>query len=136
MKYQLFTNASKNNRWLLFLIWIVWNEIDLFTLRVECFIFLNLYGHYVFRCESFLKNFLLIDTTDRSNISSDQKCFFIALSLYPPPSFFANTPFKIRMTLCAKDVPENIQHSVSNAMLIKKKPGFSWRTAFNNEWYY
>ena len=38
-------------------------------------------------------NFLLIDATDRNKISSDQKRFFIALSLYPL-SFFANTPFK------------------------------------------
>jgi len=38
-------------------------------------------------------NFLLIDATDRSKISSDQKRFFIALNLYPL-SFFANTPFK------------------------------------------
>ena len=40
-------------------------------------------------------NFLLIDTTDKSKISSDQKRFFIALGLYPL-SFFANTPFKVR----------------------------------------
>ena len=39
-------------------------------------------------------NFLLIDATDRSKISSDQTRFFIALSLYPL-SFFANTPFKV-----------------------------------------
>ena len=39
-------------------------------------------------------NLLLIDATDRSKISSDQKRFFIALSLYPL-SFFANTPFKL-----------------------------------------
>ena len=38
-------------------------------------------------------NFLLIDTTDKSQNSSDQKRFFIALILYPL-SFFANTPFK------------------------------------------
>ena len=38
-------------------------------------------------------NFLLIDATDRSKISSEQKHFFIALSLYPL-SFFANTPFE------------------------------------------
>ena len=38
-------------------------------------------------------NFLLIDATDRSKISRDQKRFFIALSPYPL-SFFANTPFK------------------------------------------
>ena len=37
--------------------------------------------------------FLVIDATHRSKISSDQKRFFIALSLYPL-SFFANTPFK------------------------------------------
>ena len=37
-------------------------------------------------------NFFLIDATDRSKIISDQKRFFIALSLYPL-SFFANTPF-------------------------------------------
>ena len=40
-----------------------------------------------------LNNFLLIDATDRRKISSDQKRFFIALSLYPL-SFFVNTPFK------------------------------------------
>ena len=38
-------------------------------------------------------NFLFIEATDRSKSSSDQKRFFIALSLYPL-SFFANTPFK------------------------------------------
>ena len=38
-------------------------------------------------------NFHLIDATDGSKISSDQKRFFIALSLYPL-SFFTNTPFK------------------------------------------
>ena len=38
--------------------------------------------------------FLLIDASDRSKISSDQKSFFIAFSLYPL-SFFANTPFKV-----------------------------------------
>ena len=39
-------------------------------------------------------NFLPIDAKDKSKISSDQKRFFIALSLYPL-SFFANAPFKI-----------------------------------------
>ena len=38
-------------------------------------------------------NFLLINATARSMISSDQKRFFIALSLNPL-SFLANTPFK------------------------------------------
>ena len=40
-------------------------------------------------------NFLLIEATDRSKISGDQKRFFIALSLYPL-SFFANTPFNLQ----------------------------------------
>ena len=39
------------------------------------------------------KNFLLIDATDKSKISSDRKRLFFALRLYPL-SFFANTPFK------------------------------------------
>ena len=43
-------------------------------------------------------NFLLLDAADRSKISSDQKRFFIALSLYPL-SFFANTPFKQTETI-------------------------------------
>jgi len=47
-------------------------------------------------------NFLLIDATDRSKISSDQKRFFIALGLYHL-SFFANTPFKdLRYAICPK----------------------------------
>ena len=37
-------------------------------------------------------NFLLLDSTDRIKIRSDQKRFFIALSIYPL-SFFGNTPF-------------------------------------------
>ena len=40
-------------------------------------------------------NFLLSDATDRTKISSDQKRFFIALSLYPL-SFFANHPWIIQ----------------------------------------
>ena len=39
-------------------------------------------------------NFLRIDATDGSKISSDQKRLFFAVSLYPL-SFFTNTPFKI-----------------------------------------
>jgi len=38
-------------------------------------------------------NVFLIDAIDRSKICSDQKRFFIALSLYPL-SLFANTYFK------------------------------------------
>jgi len=42
---------------------------------------------------SCFNSFLLIDETDRSKISSDQKRLFFAVSLYPL-LFFANTPFK------------------------------------------
>ena len=54
--------------------------------------------------------FLFIDATDRSKISSVQKRFFIALSLYPL-SFFANTPFKIIHVMCG-GVPQlqNLKH--------------------------
>ena len=38
--------------------------------------------------------FLLIDATDKSKISSDQKRLFFAVSLHPL-SFFANTPFNV-----------------------------------------
>ena len=48
-------------------------------------------------CDVF-NNFLLIDATDRSRISSNQKRLFIAVSLYPL-SFFANTPFNIKKEL-------------------------------------
>ena len=65
-----------------------------FTIRVECCNFLNLYGPYVLRYESFFYNFLHIDTTCRSKINSDQKRLFLSVSLYPL-SFFVNTPFKI-----------------------------------------
>ena len=45
-----------------------------------------------FSISRFLYNFLLIDATDRSKISSDQKRLFFAVSLYPL-SFFENAPF-------------------------------------------
>ena len=77
------------------LTWFVWNKIDYFTIRVECCNFLNLYGRYVLQHELFFYNFLLIDATDRSKISSDQKRVFSAVSLFPL-SFFANTPFNIK----------------------------------------
>ena len=39
-------------------------------------------------------NFLLTDATDRSQISSDQKHFFIALSSYTPFHFSRTLPLK------------------------------------------
>ena len=75
-------------------IWMIcWELNRFFTIRVEFCIFLNLYEHIRSSMWVVFNNFLLIDATDRSKISNDQKRFFIALSLYPL-SFFANTPFK------------------------------------------
>ena len=65
-----------------------------------------------------LNNFLLIDATARSKISSDQKRFFIALSLYPL-SFFANTPFKDQCLM------SSYYYSKDNFRMIKIQP-FSW----------
>ena len=65
----------------------------------------------------------LIDATDRSKISGDQKRFFIALSLYPL-SFFANTPFKKSLQrnfycICAKII---VQKIVRNSAHSLRKP--------------
>ena len=74
---------------------------DLFEIKlifyervVDCN-FLNLYGRYVLKYKSFFNNFHLVDATDRSKISSDQKRLFFSVSLCPL-LFFANTPFKLK----------------------------------------
>ena len=71
---------------------------DLFDIKLICLRMLHL-SEFVKTLRSSVlvvfNNFLLIDATARSKISSDQKCFFIALSLYPL-SFFANTPFNTK----------------------------------------
>ena len=59
--------------------------------------------------------FLLIDATDKSKISSDQKRFFIALSL-DPLSFFTNTPFNLGIQLCLET-----KVNLLNLELLKKK---------------
>ena len=65
-------------------------------------------------------NFLLIDATDRIKISSDQKRFFIALSLHPL-SFFANTPFN-KMHICsAKEEKEEEDNSQAQDNLSKEE---------------
>ena len=83
--YEILTNASKNYQWLLVIIseWFVWNYNPswisefVWTLRSSIWVVFN--------------NFLLIDATYRSKISSDQKRLFFAVRLYPL-AFFANTP--------------------------------------------
>ena len=68
-------------------------EIKLIFYGLSCML---QFSHFVWPLSSSVlvvfNKFLLIDATDRSKISSDQKRFFIAISLYPH-SFFANTPF-------------------------------------------
>ena len=69
--------------------------IKLINLRSE----LNVATFWIFMDATFFgmsrfKNFLLIDATDRSKISSDQKRLFFAVILYPL-SFFAKTLFKL-----------------------------------------
>ena len=74
-KYQLYTNASKNNRWLLFVI-----------LKLSDFVWTL--------CSSawgVSNNFLIIDATDRSKISNNQKRSFFAVSLYDTPFYFSQT---------------------------------------------
>ena len=94
MKYQLYMNASKNYRWLLFVIseWFSWNE--LIFLRSELMLQLS---EFLWTPRSsvgvFFINFILIDATNRSKTRSDQKPLFFAVSLYPL-SFFGNTLFK------------------------------------------
>ena len=64
-------------------------------------------------------NYLLIDATDRSKISSYQKRFFIALSLYPL-SFFAKTPFKHTSGCESKDqLLISILHYMDQALILK-----------------
>ena len=69
-------------------------------------------------------NFLLIDATDRSKISSDQTRSFIALSLYPL-SFFAKTPFKWHIVTIT--IKPRITMISSTILIWKRKANFSWR---------
>ena len=84
MKYQLFKNSSKNNRWIVFVIseGFVWNWIDLFTTRVECCISFWICMNTTFFGISRFSQFSPYRQI-WSKISSNQKSFFIALSLYP-----------------------------------------------------
>ena len=79
----------KNYRWLLVAIsqWFVWQYIDIVTIQVECCNVLCMDAK-LFSLSRF-NNFLLIDATDRSKISNDQKRIFCL-------NFFANTPFKFK----------------------------------------
>ena len=106
MKYQLFTNASKNNWRLLFVIseWFVYDTswmLHLFefvwALRSSVLVVFNNFLLIDATDRSKISNqkrfFIALDATDRSKISDQKRFFFTELSLYPL-SFFANSPFK------------------------------------------
>ena len=86
--------------WMLHLSEFVW------TLRSSVLVVLNIFLLVI-----------LVDPTDRSKISSDQKRFFIASSLHPL-SFFANTPFKNRFnTIRVKENFSSFKEICSPAIL-------------------
>ena len=95
--------------------WFVWNQIDFLRsssmLQFSQFVWALSYSVW-----DVFNKFLLIDATDRSKISSDQKRFFIALSLYPL-SFFANTPFKRTVVLISTDHMLGVDYLIHNGTL-------------------
>ena len=95
-------------------------------IRVECCKFLNLYGHYVLREWVVFNNFLLIDATDRSKISSDQKRLFFAVSIYPL-LFFANTSLKT--FVCSSSTEIGVWNPSKSAW-ITVKPGCTLHTVW------
>ena len=87
---------KKNQRpWVVILYDMIYDYIKLIFLRSELYVQLS---EFVWTQRSSVQvvfnNFLLINATDRSKISSNQKRLSIAVSLYLL-SFFTNTPFKL-----------------------------------------
>ena len=95
-------------------------------------------------------NVLLIDATGRSNISSDQKRLFFAVSLYPL-SFFANTSFKLLIlsnpsftfsttsliyatVQCFVQLPETCKNMSIIIFQESKNFKYLWSTAFKSAW--
>ena len=95
-------------------------------------------------------NVLLIDATGRSNIGSDQKRLFFAVSLYPL-SFFANTSFKLlilsnpsftfsKISLiyatvqCFVQLPETCKNMSIIIFQESKNFKYLWSTAFKSAW--
>ena len=75
-------------------IWIICLKLNWFFYGLSCMLqFSEFVWAPSYSVWDVFNKFLLIDATDRSTISSDQKRLFIALSL--SLSFFANTPFKV-----------------------------------------
>ena len=95
-------------------------------------------------------NVLLIDATGRSNISSDQKRLFFAVTLYPL-SFFANTSFKLLIlsnpsftfskifliyatVQCFVQLPETCNNMSIIIFQESKNFKYLWSTAFKSAW--
>ena len=80
-------------------------------------------------------NFLLIDATDKSKISSDRKLLFFALRLYHL-SFFASTPFNISI-ICPNNWQPNKKKFVFKILCKTKKSAFqTQRLGLKNGWMY
>ena len=75
-------------------IWMICLELNWFVYDPSWMLHLS---EFVWKLRSSVlvvfNNFLLIDATDRSKISGDQKRFFYRIKPIPP-FIFANTPFK------------------------------------------
>jgi len=94
MKNQLYTNTSKNYRWLwVCSIWMIYLELNRFFYDPSRKLQLS---EFVWTLRSsvwdVLKKFLLIDAIDITKIRSNHHQLFLTVSLHPL-SFFANTPF-------------------------------------------
>ena len=113
MKNQRYTNVAKDNRWLGCNIWMICLKLNRFFYGLSRMLHLSEFV-WALRssvCDVFI-NFLLIDATDRSKISSDQKRFFIALSL-SPFHFSRTLPLLIIFMLWSKHKPDLTYRNLS-----------------------
>jgi len=108
-------------------IWMICLELNWFVYDPRLMLHFSEDSEFVWTLRSSVlvvfNNFLLIDATERSRNSSDQKRFFIALCLYPL-SFFANTPFNfIKVWIITYFLPHfptwNFQEDVHDVKTLK-----------------
>ena len=117
-------------------IWIICLEFNWFfndpsrTLQL-----LNLYWRYVVRPEFFFNNFLLIDATDRTKISSNYSLIFFDVS--PNPHHFSRTlPFsrdtKIwKWSICNNKIEYNLKTMLETKGTVANRT-FTWKVT----WFY
>ena len=94
-KYQPFTNPSKNNLTIVFKIWMICLELNWFVYDPRWMLHLSEFVWTLRSSVGVVFNKFLIDATDRSKISSNQKRLFFAVKIYPL-LFFVNTLFNLR----------------------------------------